>query len=172
MKIAVQSLCEFAAREGSLEHRYTPSPTSAEGIKGHKTLQSRRGEDYQPEYLLEGEWLGIQLRGRADGYLPRPSAPLLEEIKTHRGDLARIGAGQRRLHWAQLKVYGALLSQRDNLARVTLRLVYYDIGKDQESPFEEVWEREPLHDFLTSLCIRYRDWHQQEAHIASGVIEH
>lgn len=163
MKVAVQSLCEFAAREGGLEHRYTPSPTSAEGIKGHKTLQSRRPQAYQPEYLLEGECLEIQLRGRADGYLPGQPTALLEEIKTHRGDLARVGPGQRRLHWAQLKVYGALLCQRDDLASVTLRLVYYDIAKDQESPFEEVWERGQLHGFLTALCLRYRDWHQQES---------
>ncbi|MDR5898477.1 ATP-dependent DNA helicase [Halomonas vilamensis] len=163
MKVAVQSLCEFAAREGGLEHRYTPSPTSAEGIKGHKTLQSRRPQGYQPEYVLEGECLGIQLRGRADGYLPGQSPPLLEEIKTHRGDLARVGPGQRRLHWAQLKVYGALLCQRDDLASVTLRLVYYDIAKDQESPFEETWERGPLHECLMALCLRYRDWHQQES---------
>jgi hypothetical protein len=26
VKVAVRSLCEFAAREGSLDHRYTPYP--------------------------------------------------------------------------------------------------------------------------------------------------
>lgn len=50
MKVAVRTLCEFAAREGSLEHRYTPSPTADEGIKGHKALQARRPASYQPEY--------------------------------------------------------------------------------------------------------------------------
>jgi len=163
MKVAVRSLCEFAAREGSLEHRYTPSPSADEGIKGHQTLQARRPEHYQPEYLLEGEYLGIQLRGRADGYLSDSAKPTLEEIKTHRGDLARIGPGQRQLHLAQLKVYGALLCQRDNLARVWLRLVYYDIAQDHETPLDEVWDREALDAYVTTLCSRYRDWHQQEA---------
>src|SRR5690554_3156555 len=51
MKVAVRSLCEFAAREGSLEHRYTPSPNADEGIQGHKTLQARGPAHYQSEYL-------------------------------------------------------------------------------------------------------------------------
>lgn len=163
MKVAVRSLCEFAARSGGLEHRYTPSPTAEEGIRGHKTLQSRRGDRYEAEYLLEGEYGGIELRGRADGgYLPGPGTPLLEEIKTHRGDLSRVGPGQQALHWAQLKVYGALLCQRDDRQKVRLRLVYYDVAKDQETPLEETWSAEALNLFIVDLCSRYQAWHQQE----------
>lgn len=161
MKVAVRSLCEFAARSGGLEHRYTPSPSADEGIRGHKTLQKRRGTDYEPEYLLEGECEGIQLRGRADGYQADPT-PLLEEIKTHRGDLSRVGPGQQALHWAQLKVYGALLCQRDDPSEVRLRLVYYDVAKDQETPLEERWSSGALSEFLIDLCRRYRAWHRQE----------
>ncbi|WP_432695143.1 ATP-dependent DNA helicase [Marinobacterium sp. YM272] len=162
MKVAVRSLCEFAARSGGLEHRYTPSPSADEGIRGHKTLQSRRGAEYEPEYLLEGICEGISLRGRADGYLATKPEPLLEEIKTHRGDLSRVGAGQQQLHWAQLKVYGALLCQRDQLTQVRLRLVYFDLSRDQESPLEELWSAQALSLFLVELCQRYLEWHRQE----------
>ncbi|TCK09180.1 ATP-dependent DNA helicase [Marinobacterium mangrovicola] len=162
MKVAVRSLCELAARSGGLEYRYTPSPNADEGIRGHKTLQKRRGTDYEPEYLLEGECEGIQLRGRADGYQAGEPAPLLEEIKTHRGDLSRVGEGQQALHWAQLKVYGALLCNRDHLAEVRLRLVYYDVAKDLETPLDECWSAADLNGFLNDLCLRYRAWHQQE----------
>lgn len=164
IRVAVRSLCEFSARLGSLEYSYTPSPTGAEGIAGHKKVQGRRGQHYQAEYPLSGDCLGISLHGRADGYQP-PAAhtlALLEEIKTHRSDLARLGQGQRQLHWAQLKVYGALLCARDQLAKVRLRLVYYDIGKDLETPLEETWEHTELAIFLQDLCARYQDWHQQE----------
>ena len=162
--IAVRSLCEFAARHGSLEHSYTPSPSSTEGIAGHKKVQGRRGPDYQAEYQLTGDCLGLTLRGRADGYQPAAAHTLavLEEIKTHRSDLAHLGQGQRQLHWAQLKVYGALLCARDQLAQVRLRLLYYDIGRDLETPLEETWERAELASFLQDLCARYQDWHQQE----------
>ncbi|WP_220235532.1 ATP-dependent DNA helicase [Marinomonas foliarum] len=163
MKVAVRTLCEFAAREGSLEHRYTPSPTADEGIKGHKALQARRPASYQPEYLLEGECAGIRLRGKADGYVTDKSVPTLEEIKTHRGDLARVGIGQRQLHMAQLKVYGALLCLRDNLSSVNLRLVYYDITKDFETPLDKQFDSQTLITFLSALCLRYHEWYCQES---------
>lgn len=180
MKVAVRSLCEFAARSGSLEFRYTPSPTSEEGIRGHQKLQSRRVADAKPyahydaEYLLEGSIEGITLKGRADGYWRMlatdtaesdgdASIPLLEEIKTHRGELERIGEGQKQLHLAQLKVYGALLCLRDNLSAVRLRLVYFDIDRDQESPTEHLWQASVLQQFAQDLCRQYRAWHKQEA---------
>ncbi|MFG1491217.1 ATP-dependent DNA helicase, partial [Oceanospirillum sp. HFRX-1_2] len=175
MKVAVRSLCEFAARNGSLEFRYTPSPTAEEGIRGHQKLQKRRinecGPDvtYEPEHLLEGHIQGIDLKGRADGYLSpitphdNASSPLLEEIKTHRGELDRIGDGQRQLHLAQLKVYGALLCLRDKRSAVRLRLVYYDIDRDQESPDESLWQASVLIPFAEDLCRQYANWHRQEA---------
>ncbi|ART79898.1 hypothetical protein CBP12_06815 [Oceanisphaera avium] len=167
--VAVRSLCEFSARAGSLSQGYTPSPTSAQGIAGHKKVQARRPAPYQAEYLLTGECLGMSLRGRADGYVSHedagaasPRLALLEEIKTHRADSSRIRASQRQLHWAQLKVYGALLCQRDALSEVRLRLVYYNIDNDQETPLEECWSGADLTAFLCQLCQRYQDWHQQE----------
>lgn len=33
--VAVRELCEFAAKTGDLDHRFTPSPTAREGIAGH-----------------------------------------------------------------------------------------------------------------------------------------
>ena len=164
LTVAVRSLCEFAARSGSLEYRYTPSPSAEEGIRGHQTLQARRGAGYQAEYLLQGQCCGIKLRGRADGYQPGTALtlPLLEEIKTHRGDLSRIGPGQQALHWAQLEVYAALLCQRDRLARVQLQLVYYDVARDKETPLCREYDAESLELRLQQLCNRYREWHQQE----------
>lgn len=162
MKIAVRALCEFAARQGSLEYNNSPSPTAEQGIQGHKIVQSRRGATYQPEYLLEGSCLGMQLRGRADGYQYDESLPLLEEIKTHSGDVARINSDRQALHLAQLKVYGALLCARDKLDEVSLRLVYYDIHQDQETPLTTIWSCSALTDYLVMLCRRYKDWHQQE----------
>ncbi|XGA79732.1 ATP-dependent DNA helicase [Halomonas sp. CH40] len=162
MKVAVRSLCEFAARTGSLEYRYTPSPSAEEGIAGHQWAQSQRPAGYQAEYLLEGACLGVQLRGRADGYHADATPVYLEEIKTHRGDLSRIGAGQHRLHWAQLKVYGALLCQRDGLDEVELRLVYVDISSHQETVEQACMTRAELMAELEALCRRFKAWHRQE----------
>ena len=72
------------------------------------------------------------MRGRADGY--DPDRQLLEEVKTFKGDLDLMPANHRQLHWAQAKVYGALLCRQFDLAELTVSLVYFDIGRQQEAP--------------------------------------
>src|SRR5690554_1688802 len=94
--VAVRTLCDFAARTGDLDLRYTPSPTSEEGMEGYRRVAASRGPHYQAEYSIQGECQGLLLKGRADGY--DPVAGALEEVKTHRGDLSRLSPGQRGLH--------------------------------------------------------------------------
>ena len=40
--VAVRALCEFTAKVGDLDLRFTPSPTAQEGIAGHGVVTSRR----------------------------------------------------------------------------------------------------------------------------------
>ncbi|PZR42967.1 MAG: ATP-dependent DNA helicase, partial [Ectopseudomonas oleovorans] len=82
LRIAVRELCEFTAKEGDLDLRFTPSPTAQEGMAGHATVVARRGPDYVSELPLIGQFEGLTVSGRADGF--DPEFPLLEEIKTHR----------------------------------------------------------------------------------------
>ena len=133
--VAVRTLCEFTAREGDLDLRFTPSPTAQQGIAGHQLVASRRGAGYEREIALEGSFDGLTVRGRADGF--DPALVQLEEIKTHRGDLARQPANHRALHWAQLKVYGWLMCEARGLASLRLALVYHDLGSQQETVIVE-----------------------------------
>lgn len=162
MKVAIRTLCEFAARRGDLDFRYTPAPSAEEGIAGHQSVQSRRGYGYQSEYLVTGECLGLQLSGRADVYNLHKG--LLEEIKTHRGDLSRIREHQRAMHRAQLRAYGALLCRQENRGKLTLSLVYYDTGRDKESPVTETATAAELWQELEILCYAYKNWAEQEEH--------
>ncbi|CAM5276656.1 PD-(D/E)XK endonuclease-like domain-containing protein (Fragment) OS=Stutzerimonas stutzeri OX=316 GN=LO50_18700 PE=4 SV=1 [Stutzerimonas stutzeri] len=41
-RIAVRALCEFTAKQGDLDLRFTPSPTALEGIAGHAQVPWRR----------------------------------------------------------------------------------------------------------------------------------
>ncbi|KXS51723.1 MAG: DNA excision repair protein ERCC-2, partial [Marinobacter sp. T13-3] len=162
LKVAVRTLCEFAARTGDLDFRYTPAPSAEEGIAGHQALQARRGYGYKSEYLLTGECLGISVSGRADGYHPHKNR--LEEIKTHRGDVSRIREHQRALHRAQLRAYGALLCRQENRKSVELALVYYDTGRDKETEQTETATAAELWQELETLCGIYKAWAEQEAH--------
>lgn len=161
MRVAVRTLCEFAARRGDLDHRYTPAPSSEEGIAGHGKVQARRGPRYEREVSLAGECAGLHLSGRADGY--DPLANRLEEIKTHRGDLSRLSEPQRALHRTQLRAYGALHCRMTGKDSVELALVYFDIGKEKETVLKESASADSLWQELTDLCETYRQWAQKEA---------
>jgi DNA excision repair protein ERCC-2 len=161
--VAVRALCEFTAKEGDLDLRFTPAPTAQEGIAGHQTVISRRGSDYLAELPLSGSYPGLLVSGRADGYDPEQKR--LEEIKTHRGDISRIPANHRALHWAQLKVYGWLLCEQLNLAAVELAVVYFNVLSHAENAFIETYSADDLKAFFDEQCMRFLHWaEQEEAH--------
>ncbi len=158
--VAVRSLCEFTAKEGDLDLRFTPAPTAAEGMAGHSTVVGRRGAGYVAELPLTGAYPGLLVSGRADGY--DPAQNLLEEIKTHRGDVARIPANHRLLHWAQVKVYGWLLCDSLGLEEIDLAVVYFNVLSQKETVFRERFAATELRTFFELQCARFVAWAEQE----------
>ena len=164
--VAVRALCEFTAKAGDLDLRFTPSPTAQEGIAGHALVTARRAAGYQAEVSLSGEHGTLLVRGRADGY--DPDQNLLEEIKTCRGRLDSMPERHRHLHWAQLRVYGHLLCQQRGLAQVNLALVYFDIARQTETVLRETASAGALAATFASQCERFVAWAGQElAHRAA-----
>lgn len=158
--IAVRALCEFTAKTGDLDLRFTPSPTALEGIVGHRTVAARRSEGYQSEVALEGQYQTLTVKGRADGYDPGQNC--LEEVKTYRGDLSKQPANHRQLHWAQAKIYGWLMCRKLDLPRINLALVYFDIVSEKETCLVEPFEAAQLQQFFEWHCARFLQWAQQE----------
>ena len=158
--VAVRALCEFTAKRGDLDLRFTPSPTAQEGIAGHGVVTQRRGAGFEAEVSLEGTHGDLWVRGRADGY--DSAANRLEEIKTFRGDLARQPGNHRALHWAQLRLYGALLCRARGLSEVHLALVYFEIGSQQETVLTETATAAALQAHFESSCEAFLAWSEQE----------
>ncbi|MBI6659299.1 ATP-dependent DNA helicase [Pseudomonas carnis] len=158
--VAVRALCEFTAKVGDLDLRFTPSPSAQEGIVGHRTVASRRNAHYQSEVALEGEYQQLKVRGRADGY--DPDSNRLEEVKTYRGDLAAQPANHRQLHWAQVKVYGWLMCQKLGLSEINLALVYFDIVGEGETLLNQRFDAPDLEQFFNQQCALFLDWARQE----------
>ena len=158
--VAVRALCEFTAKHGDLDLRFTPSPSAQEGVAGHALVASRRAEGYQAEVSLEGDYKTLRVRGRADGY--DPANNLLEEVKTYRGDLHTISDNRRDLHWAQAKIYGWLLCQDKGLNDINLALVYFDVASLQETPLTEHFTAASLQDYFEAQCERFLAWADQE----------
>ena len=158
--VAVRALCEFTAKHGDLDLRFTPAPSAQEGIAGHALVASRRGEGYQSEVGLEGEYKELRVRGRADGY--NPALNQLEEVKTYRGDLHRMADNRRALHWAQVKIYGWLLCQEKGLTEINLALVYFDIASLNETLLAEHFTAATLQEFFEVHCELFLVWARQE----------
>jgi DNA excision repair protein ERCC-2 len=159
-RIAARELCEFTAKHGDLDLRFTPAPSALEGIAGHASVAARRGDDYQKELPLRGRYGALEVRGRADGYYPARQE--LEEVKTYRGRLERLPENQRALHWAQLKIYGWLLCQTLELAELRLSLVYFNVDSEQETLFSERHGAEGLREFFETQCARFLHWSASE----------
>jgi DNA excision repair protein ERCC-2 len=159
--VSVRSLCEFTAKRGDLDRRFTPSATALEGIAGQQTVAGRRGQDYETEIALEGRIGCLRLRGRADGYDPRRRC--LEEIKTIRGSPDEIPENRRLLHWAQLQTYGALFCKARALPEIALALVYFDVDSQTETELREVVGAAELEQILAARCAAFGSWARQEA---------
>ncbi|MES2189977.1 MAG: ATP-dependent DNA helicase [Pseudomonadota bacterium] len=158
--VAVRALCEFAARHGDLDLRFTPAHSAQDGIAGHTLVASRRSGNYQAEVGLEGDYKTLKVRGRADGY--DPDKNLLEEVKTYRGDLHSIPDNRRNLHWAQAKIYGWLICKERNLQDINLSLVYFDVASLQETPLTEHYTAASLGEYFELLCEAFLLWAGQE----------
>ena len=161
--VAVRALCEFTARRGDLDLRFTPAPTASEGIAGHAIVAGRRGSDYEAEITLTGTHRTLSVRGRADGY--DAALNRLEEVKTYRGDLEAMPGNHRALHWAQALVYGHLLCQTRGLKELHVALVYFDIASQKETVLTQLHGTAALEVFFVEQCERFIDWAmQEEAH--------
>ena len=158
--IAVRALCDFTAKTGDLDLRFTPAPTAREGMEGHAAIARRRGNGYETEIALSGEFSDLLVRGRADGY--DATANRLEEFKTYRGDLQRMPGSHRAVHWAQLRIYGALLCRRKSLSEVRLALVYFNLANERETVLEEVRSADELEEWFAEHCARFLTWARRE----------
>ena len=159
-QVGVRALCEFTAKLGDLDLRFTPSPSAQEGIDGHTQVSLRRSASYQREVRLEGHYEQLHVKGRADGYDPEKQQ--IEEIKTYRGNLSAMPENRRQLHWAQAKVYAHLLCQKFELATLNVALIYFDVDTQQETALVELHSAHALANFFHQLCEQFLQWAKQE----------
>ena len=159
--VSVRELCEFTAKRGDLDRRFTPSATALEGLLGQNMVAQHRGQDYETEIALETTCGPLRVRGRADGYDPRRLS--LEEIKTIRGHPDDIPENRRQLHWAQLQTYGALFCRARSLAQIALALVYFDVASQSEVELRQVFGADELEALLAQRCASFVAWASQEA---------
>ena len=148
--LSVRSLCEFTAKRGDLDRRFTPSATALEGLKGQLAIAARRGPDYESEITLETTWGHLRVRGRADGYDARRRC--LEEVKTIRGHPDDIPENRRHLHWAQVQTYGALFCRQRGISELALAVVYFDVETQAEVELFQLCSAKELENAFAKRC--------------------
>jgi DNA excision repair protein ERCC-2 len=180
--ISVRDLVEYAWRTGDLGgDRDFVSPTRAiEGTRGHQRLQKSRPPRYAKEvslqYEVETPHFILRIQGRVDGIMPwetgtgqyagegvgqasaqglSPEAcpVLLEEIKT----VYHTWKGEADpLHWAQVKIYGAMYLVAHPSNKLALRLVYLDLETGLTREFQRDFPGVELVAFFESALTPYR----------------
>ena len=160
LQVAVRVLCAFTAQAGDLDLRFTPSPTAQDGVAGHEAVTARRPAPYQREVPLRARCGDLLVQGRADGF--DPTAVRLEEIKTHRGDVALVRDNHRALHWAQARVYAWMLCEQLALERIEVALVYFNIDTQAETALAAWHTADELRQHFHDLCARYLHWARGE----------
>ncbi len=160
LQVAVRVLCAFTAQAGDLDLRFTPSPTAQDGVAGHEAVTARRPATYQREVPLRARSGDLLVQGRADGF--DPTALRLEEIKTHRGDVALVRDNHRALHWAQARVYAWMLCEQLALERIEVALVYFNIDTQSETALAAWHTADELRQHFHDLCARYMHWARAE----------
>lgn len=160
LNIAVADLARFCHRSGDIDHRFSPSPTSAQGIAGHQRLYARRPASYESEYPLQYQHresdLQLTLRGRADGYDPQQG--LVEEIKTCRVEPESIPEPVAQLHLAQGRLYAAMIAAQSAVEELTVRVTWLNIDSDVEYCQDQRYTRQELADFLAATLQRFANW--------------
>lgn len=163
LNLAVTALAEFVHRRGDLHARLDARTRAGEGIDAQRRAQARRPDGYQREravaVTLDLAGMRVRLAGRIDGCDLSQPAVLVEEFKTTRADPERAHAHAASVHWAQARLYGALLSAELADGRdVRLRLCYLHPDSLAMRRFERLESAASLQAFFEQTIAQYERW--------------
>ena len=161
--VTVTELARFCHRSGDIDHRFTPSPSGAEGTAGHQRLYRQRPDSYQTEYAVnhrqEVAGIHLLLRGRADGY--DPAQGVVEEIKTCRVAPDSIPEAVAALHLAQGRLYAAIIARQEKLSALDVQVTWLNIDSDEQFSRSHHYSRGELEAFLQHSLEQFGSWLQR-----------
>lgn len=160
--LSVKDLVAFVMRSGSIDNRFGGFDRAQEGARIHRQLQKAAGPGYEAEVTLKEaiSYRGVtfQIQGRADGIIRQDGGITIDEIKTVSRSVMALEESDYPDYWAQARCYAFLIARKENLARVTVRLTYYQVGPGTVRTMEQTWSREKLEDFFWGLLDTYVWW--------------
>jgi DNA excision repair protein ERCC-2 len=168
VRVSVRELVEFVLRTGGLgrESVFVGPRRALEGAKAHQRIQKSRPADYEAEVFLTREittaTLTLRISGRIDGLIRSLDQWHIEEIKT----LSRPHDGEPDpLHWAQAKIYGAMLATNEPNAPgvFEFQLTYLELATGKISQHRQTATRAELEQFFQQVVVEYLRWAEAQA---------
>lgn len=170
--VAIRWLAEAVHRQGDLypyrgSEPYRLATAAREGIATQRRIQRNRPDGYRPEcpvrQRVSVNGREFELRGRVDGFLVNAGTALVEEFKTTRIDMHTVHRHDGAVHWAQARLYAALLAREcPDVSDWRLRLVYCHPDTDRVRTHEKSAHSEELEAFLSETLERL--WPAAQAH--------
>ncbi|MBL1229429.1 ATP-dependent DNA helicase [Enterococcus sp. BWB1-3] len=162
-KIPIRKLVEFILRKGSIDARKTSSHTAQEGARIHRKIQKEAGKNYQKEIKISKEIrlnnTSYFVEGRMDGLFKNEEEEIvIDEIKTSEAAFEDLYEEQLDMYWNQVKCYGAIYSQQEELTEVVLQLTYYQTTTEEITKTQKIYTQTELGKFLDMLLAEYEKW--------------
>jgi len=164
IRISVRALVEHLERRGDLSTGFEvlSRPHGLAGIRGHQKIQQSRPPSYNREVAVS--WTGergpytLEIHGRIDGVYRLREKIVVEEIKTTPRSLDHAIRDGAHLHWAQLRVYAALLALELEIEELSLQLTYLQTDSGEIRTLSREERAAPLSEYLERLIGEYLAW--------------
>ena len=161
-RASVHVIVDFIHRDGDILPGAPDPEAFAEGGVAHREIQADRGDGYRAEVSLEqrveGTHCVVVVGGRADGVETTADGIILEEIKSTKIPLNRLREDDRPEHWAQARLYGAMLVDVESIETLTIHLVYVHRTTKQIRRFDRSYTARELKAFWTESTVAYVAW--------------
>ena len=169
--VAIRWLAEMAHRRGDLypyrgSEQLRVATRADEGIATQRRMQRDRPAGYRVEHPVRQRvtvgGVTFELRGRVDGAALDTDPALIEEFKTTRTDVQTVFAHDGAVHWAQARLYAALLArEHPQIRKWRLRLLYCHPDSDECCTYERTAGPRELESFLDETLKRLRPQEQR-----------
>lgn len=133
-----------------------------QGTLAHRRVQAAAEEGYVSEVRLscqlEFDKFILLVEGIADGIIPSPEQPVVDEIKSTSVPLDLIREDYNPLHWAQAKCYGWMYLSQEGGSSAVIRLTYSHRETKEIRQFTKVCSYDELKAYFSSLAEQYAGW--------------
>lgn len=157
--VSVRGLVEYVYRSGSLPSGFHAAAAMNEGVRIHQLIQKGYREGDRSEVFLKTELVGdgiiLAVEGRCDGLLREEDGTVtVEEIKSTSVPPGELGEG-RSVHWAQGYLYAYIVATDEELERVTVKLTYVHVERNDRFSLERILSRGELEAFAAETAAAY-----------------